>query len=233
MENRKSLLLFFLLLILFSGCSFFNLGNESRTDESENTGSLLFRGETAENGISFNSNDFSLVVPGSSIAPGKTLQAMSFSRAGEFPGGNEFSPISLNYLISIEPDSQLMYPSAQVGFDPGSGYRDDQLVAFSYSDADGWLIHGHSFKQANGKLIFSTPLFSTWLLAARTNPQPLSPVGFPAITASPTILLTDTQGYPAGNISIHSQFSTYPGSLISNFSHFMTIQLLAPKGFSV
>ncbi|MFZ5950679.1 MAG: Ig-like domain-containing protein [Candidatus Rifleibacteriota bacterium] len=233
MENRKSLLFFFILLILFSGCSFFDLGSENRFDESENASSLIFRGETTGSDLNFNSNDFSLMIPGSSISSSKTLQAMSFSRAGQFPGADEFNPISLSYLINFETGSELMYPSAQIGFNPGSGYPEDQLFALSYSDADGWLIHGHSFRQADGKLVFSTPLFSSWLLAARTNPQSLSPAGSPIISASPSILLTDTQGYPEGSISIHSKFVTFPGNFISNLSHFMTIQLLARKGFSV
>ncbi len=233
MENRKSLLFFFFLLVIFSGCSFFNIGDESRVEESEDAGTLLFRSDTTGKDMNFNSNDFSLMVPGSSIASGKTLQTVSFSRAGQFPGADEFSQISPSYQITIEPYSELMHPSAQLGLNPGSGYPEEQLFAFSYSDADGWLIHGHSFKQADGKLVFSTPLLSSWMLAARTNPKQFSPVSAPAITASPGILLTDTQGYPAGSISINSQFATYPGNFVSNHGHFMTLQLLARKGFSV
>lgn len=220
-------------VLLLGGCGFFswNEGSDSATGTSDSL--LLKTSLSAERDLNFSSNEFSLFISKAVAAAGKELQILSSTDFSGFPREEEFTIISKKYSIALGKGNELLNPLAEIGFSADNSYSQASLFAFSHSDNFGWQIFSPEPEKREGKLIFLTPGFSEWFLAARTNPDPLSPMQAPTLTASPALILSDASGYPADPVFINSSFFIGSNTILVADQYDFHMQFSADKSFKI
>jgi N-acetylneuraminic acid mutarotase len=223
--------LFLLALIIFCGCDFFSGGDESQSLKSQQQ--VVFQGTLSNsNSLNFNTPEFSLFIDKSAVNRAKSLRITSNSYFDDFPWANEFLIISKNYSIELEDADPLFFPFAEIGFGTKNEFNPETLFAFSYSEKQGWRIFNSLDDPEAGKIFFQTPAFSRWFLTTRTNPAPNSPTRAPSISASPTLLLSDSSGFPAENLIINTNFFIASHSFIDAANYDFKINAIADRPFS-
>ncbi|GAB4275483.1 MAG: hypothetical protein Kow0029_16680 [Candidatus Rifleibacteriota bacterium] len=230
---------FFLILSIFiivvTGCRFFSWDSDTDLSQIGTAPVQVFSATATDNAdLEYASPDFSLKIPAKSVQAGSKLVI------SKYPGlvaannlSNEFVVISEAHRISLDSEEKILNEPAKIGFSAPLNIDAASLFAAGGSDIYGWRIFSPETEKENGKTIFTTSSLSDWLLLKRIKTSDISPQKAPELTASPSTLFVNSNGYFSTDLWLGSSFLIASGANYSLNGPEIKLGIIAQQAFEV